>query len=166
MYLNYLFKEKLTGKVIYVGSSARPSARMKEHIASLKMKKPRSMNQNIYKYMRKMGFEFYKDVEVVWMDCSETKDDMLKKEEESYFKYFDTILNDRPGEITSGCYNPRRRNVICLNDGKTFKTVTECSEYYKKGRTTISNVLIKEKPYTYINNEKYYFEYVNKTCND
>lgn len=156
MYLVYLFKEKNSNEVIYVGSSARPAERMKEHIQALNGKK--NIN-NIHKYMIENDLRLYKDVEVIWVDSAEGKDGMLELEEKYYYKYFDTIKNERPAEDRTGKYNPRKRKVKCLNDGMVFKTVTECSKYYKKGRTTISNVLIKEKAYTYVNGEKYYFEY-------
>ena len=36
MYLVYTFVEKRTQKIIYVGSTARPSERIKEHLAAIK----------------------------------------------------------------------------------------------------------------------------------
>ena len=89
------------------------------------------------------------------------KEEMYELEEQYYFKYLDTIKNERPAEIRKGVYNPRRRKVKCLNDGKIFATVTDCAKYYGKGRTTISNVLINEKEHTWINGQKYRFEYIN-----
>ena len=164
MYLVYLFKEKKSDKIIYVGRSARPASRMKEHKLALEEVKP--SNQQIYSYMRNNGLKFYKDVEIIWTDCADTKEEMYELEAKYYYKYIDTILNDRPADITKGKYNPRRRKVKCLNDGKMFNTVTECAKHYNKARTTISNILIGDKNYTLINGEKYYFEYVNGTCND
>ena len=161
MYLVYLFKEKRTDKVIYVGSSARPAERMKEHIQVINGN--RESDLPIYTYIRENRLRLYKDIEVIWVDSAENKEEMHKLEEQYYYKYIDTIKNERPAEIRKGVYNPRRRKVKCLNDGKIFATVSECASYYGKGRTTISNVLIKEKEYTWINNEKYYFEYVNET---
>ena len=158
MYTIYLFKEKSNGEIIYVGSSARPSARLKEHNHQLSGSKPQN---NIHKYMNEKGLKLYKDVEVIWCDCADTKEEMWELEEQYYFKHMDTVKNDRPGEDRNGQYNPRRRKVKCLNDGMVFKTVSECASYYNKGRTTISNVLINEKPFTWINNEKYIFEYVD-----
>lgn len=158
MYTVYLFKEKTTGHIIYVGSTARLSARLKEHRHQLSG--ARNPN-NIHRYMIENNLKLYKDVEVVLVDCADTKEEMWSLEEKYYFKHSGTIKNERPGEDRNGHYNPRRRKVKCLNDGKVFKTVTECAKYYGKGRTTISNVLIKEKPYTRINEEKYYFEYVD-----
>lgn len=157
MYLVYLFREKSNNNVIYVGSSSRPAARLKEHNHQLiGIKNP----NNIHKYMLNKGLKLYKDVSVEWIDCADSKEEMLALEEKYYYRYLETIKNERPAEDRKGYYNPRKRKVKCLNDGNTFKTVTECAKYYGKGRTTISNVCIKEKPYTWINNEKYYFEYV------
>lgn len=157
MYLVYLFKEKSNNEVIYVGSSSRPSARLKEHNHQLNgMKKP----NNIHKYMIEKGLKLYKDVSVEWVDCVDNKEEMLKLEEKYYYRYLKTIKNERPAEIRNGFYNPRKRKVKCINDGRIFKTVTDCAEYYGKGRTTIGNVCRKEKPYTWINEEKYFFEYV------
>jgi predicted GIY-YIG superfamily endonuclease len=158
MYLVYLFKEKRTGKIIYVGSSSRPAARLKEHRAQLMGHKRAN---NIHKYMNENNLELYVDVEVIWVDCADDRKTMLELEEKYYFQYVDTIKNDRPGENRFGDYNPKRRKVRCSNDGKVFKTVTECARYYGKGRTTINGVLAKSKPYTWINGEKYYFEYAN-----
>ena len=139
MYLVYLLKEKRSENVIYVGSSARPSARMKEHIATLKGKKP--SNQKLYAYMRDNELEFYKDVEVIWVDCGNDKYEALELEEKYYYIYEDTLLNDRPAENRTGSFNPKRRVVKCLDDGKVFNTVSECASYYGLKRTTLSNVL-------------------------
>ena len=158
MYIIYLFKEKETGKVIYVGCSSRPSARMKEHIQAAEGRK--RSNMAIYKYMNENDLEFYRDIEIVWVDCAETAEEGEAIEEQYYWKYADTVLNDRPGENRDGKYNPKRRAVKCLNDGNVFDTVTACAEFYGKGRTTINRVLAKETPYTWINNEKYHFEYL------
>lgn len=157
MYMVYLFREKATGEVIYVGSSARPMPRLKEHRQQLNgSKKPNKIHQ----YMAEKNLELYQDVTVEFVYNAESREEMLEVEEEYYFRYIDTIKNERPAENRFGMYNPRKRRVICLNDGNRFKTVSECAKYYGKGRTTISNVLIQEKPYTWINDEKYVFEYV------
>ncbi|KIP23794.1 GIY-YIG catalytic domain protein [Bacillus thuringiensis serovar morrisoni] len=158
MYLVYLFKEKSSGEIIYVGSTARPTARLKEHREQLEGRK---RPNRIHRYMRDEKLTLYKDVEVLWCDCARDKEEMLKLEEEYYYKYVKTIKNERPGENRKLFYNPRSRNVVCLNDGKEFRTVTECADHYKKGRTTISNVLIGEKPFTWINNKKHFFKYVD-----
>lgn len=157
MYMVYLFREKATNEVIYVGSSARPMPRLKEHRQQLNGSKRQC---NIHRYMNEKGLDLFQDVTVEFVYNAETKDEMLKMEEEYYYRYIDTIKNERPAENRKGSYNPRRRKVKCLNDSRVFMTVTECAKFYGKGRTTISNVLIKEKPYTWINDEKYYFEYV------
>ena len=65
MYTIYLFKEKNTGNIIYVGSSSRPAARMKEHLLSLNGKKKKT---NIHKYMLENNLRLFKDVEVIWAD--------------------------------------------------------------------------------------------------
>lgn len=159
MYIVYLFREKRNGNVIYVGSSARPIVRLKEHKQQLEgMKKP----NKIHKYMIKNNLRLYDDVSVEFVKETKNKQEMLKEEEKFYFLFSETLKNERPADIKTEFYNPRRRKVKCLNDNKIFKTVTECAKYYKKGRTTISNVLIKEKEYTWINDEKYFFEYVNE----
>ena len=158
MYMIYLFKEKLTGDIIYVGSSSRPAARLKEHNYQLQGLKK---TNNIHSYMNKNNLKLYKDVEVIWVDCADSKDEMWKLEEYYYFQHISTIKNERPAEDRKGAYNPRKRKIKCLNDGKIFRTVSECAIYYKKGRTTIGNVARGEKPYTWISDQKYKFEYVN-----
>lgn len=166
VYYIYLFREKESQKVIYVGSSARPMERIKEHIQVSEGRK--ESNQAIYKYMKSNNLELIKDVEIVWVERVGDKEEALKLEADYFYRYKETVLNDRPSEDRNGEYNPKRRKVKCLNDGKIFNTVTECALYYGKGRTTINNILkgYDNKRYTIINNEKYYFEYVNGTCND
>lgn len=159
IYFVYLFREKITQKVIYVGSTSRPTERIKEHIQIAEGRK--SNNQNIYKYLNENNLELFKDVEIVWVERVKEKELALKLEEEYYYKYQDTVLNDRPAEIRNGHYNPKRRKIKCLNDGKIFNSIIECAEYYGKKRTTINNVVAGQKKCTIINNEKYYFEYVN-----
>lgn len=159
MYMVYLFREKETGEVIYVGSSARPMARLKEHRHQLSSDRKPNL---IHRYMIEKNLNLYDDVSVEFVYNASSREEMLKVEEKYYFENLKTIKNERPGEDKSGHYNPRKRKVICLNDGKVFKTVSECARHYKKGRTTINNVLTREKPHTFINGEKYIFEYVNE----
>ena len=159
MYIVYLFREKTTNSVIYGGSSARPIVRLKEHRQQLLGTKKQA---RIHRYMSEHNLKLYDDVSVEFVKECTNKEDMLKAEEIYYFKYIDTVLNERPGEDRNGSYNPRRRKVRCLNDGREFSTVSECALFYNKGRTTVSNVLNNEKPYTWVHNEKYYFEYVNQ----
>jgi len=159
MYVVYLFKEKKTGRVLYVGSSARPAERMKEHMQSLMGMKART---KVHEYMVENHLKLYRDVEVIWVDSGKDKNEMIALEEQYYYKYVDQgLLNERPGENRYGWYNPKRRKVRCLNDGKVFKTVTECSQYYHKGRTTIEKVLTGNTTHTWVNGEKYFFEYVD-----
>ena len=164
MYAVYLFVEKSTQKVIYVGSSARPAARMKEHVAMLEGRKDRM--QKIHEYMISNGLKLYKDVAIVWIDCADSMEEMHDLEAQYYFKYQDTVLNERPAEIRYGKYNPKRRRVQCLNDGKVFEDITECAQYYNKGRTTINKVVCGVTDYTYVNGKRYYFKLVDETCND
>lgn len=159
MYLVYVFVEKESEKVIYVGSTARPSARIKEHNLSLAGKKPKGA---IHNYMIKNNLKLYKDVEVRWIDCADNILDGRLLEEKYYYLYEDTVLNERPGEDRTKNYNPRHRLVRCLEDGKEFKSVLSCSEYYNVPRTTISNQLngykkqVKTK-----DNQILHFEYIN-----
>ena len=139
MYLVYLPKEKRTNTVIYVGSSSRPAARMKEHVAALNGKK--KTNQRLHSYLRENNLSFYKDVTVEWVDVANDRDSMLALEAHYYEVYKETVLNDRPAEDRNGAFNPKRRAVRCLTDGKEFKTVSECANYYGYARTTLSNVL-------------------------
>ena len=165
MYIVYLLREKQSGEVIYVGSSARPITRLNEHQQALNGIKPPS---KVHQYMLSHNLTLYKDVEVVFTDVGKNKAEMVALEEQYYYKYAETLLNDRPGENRYGWYNPKRRSVRCVNDGKVFQTISACSHYYKKARTTIQNVTGGHKPYTWINGEKYFFEYADKArkCND
>lgn len=156
MYLVYLLKEKSTDKVIYVGSSARPAARMKEHRQALQLRKPN--NAKLYDYMRERNLQFYKDVAVVWIDVGDDKESMLKLEEQYYYKYRDTVLNDRPAEDRNGAFNPKRRQVICLTDGITFKTVSECARHYGVARTTLSGWLNGYRKYNPLKGKEFLFK--------
>lgn len=144
MYLVYLLREKATNVVIYVGSTSRPACRIKEHILSLAGKK--SKHQKIHSYMRERGLMFFKDVTVEWVDCANDRSEMYALEEKYFGLYKDTLLNDRPAENRFGGYNPKRRFVTCLDDGKTFDTISECAKHYGIKRTTLSNVLHGYKP--------------------
>lgn len=138
MYLVYTFVEKRTQKIIYVGSTARPSERIKEHLAAIKGVKPQA---NIHRYLNSNNLTLYKDVEVRWVDSFDTLLDARLEEEHIYYKHIDTVLNERPGEDRKGNYNPRSRLVKCLEDGKEFQSVVSCSKYYNIPRTTISSNL-------------------------
>lgn len=171
IYFVYLFRVKESQKIIYVGSTARPITRFKEHLEALEGK--RKNNQKIYDYMNRNNYKLYSDVEIVLCERVKSREEMYKKEAEYYFKYKDTILNDRPAENINGDYNPKRKKVKCLNDGNIFQSISSCAKYYKKGRTTITRALNNYKDnrginvnYTYVDGEKYYFEYVYETCND
>lgn len=159
MYLVYLFREKNSGDVIYVGSSSRPAARMKEHMAALRGEKNM---QAIHKYMIANKLELYKDVEVVWYDIAEDKGSMEKLEEDAYVKYVGTgkLLNSHPGADVSGDNNPRRRGVVNEVDGKTFKTVLSASTYYGIPRTTFTHYLSGSRKQPTINGVQQNFKYI------
>jgi predicted GIY-YIG superfamily endonuclease len=158
MYVVYLFKEKRTENIIYVGSSARPAERLKEHQQALDGKKPQSL---VHKYMNENNLKLYRDVEVIFCDNGKDKDEMIKLEEEYYYKYLSPNLkNERAGENRHGWYNPKRRSVRCLNDNHEFKTVLECSYFYGIRRQNIHKVLSGLQNCTYKNGIAYKFEYV------
>lgn len=141
MYLVYLLKEKATNQVIYVGSSARPAERMKEHNQVLQGGKKAQEKYPLYQYMMNKGLKLYKDVEVIWVDVAKDRESMYALEAEYYYKYEKTVLNDRPAEDRFGRYNPKRRYVFCLTDNKEFKTVTSCAEYLGIRRQILSDIL-------------------------
>ena len=160
VYYVYLFREKKSEKVIYVGSSARPMERIKEHIQASEGRK--KTNQPIYKYIADNNLKLIDDIEIVWVERVDNKEMALKLEADYFYKYKETVLNDRAAEDRTGSGNPKRRKVKCVNDGNIFETITECEKYYNKARTTINRVLSKEVEYTWVNNEKYTFEYVKR----
>jgi len=141
MYLIYLFKEKSNNTVFYVGSSARPSARMKEHLLCLNGSKQN--NQKVYSYMKERNLQFYKDVEVIWVDCAESRQEMYNLEAQYYYKYKETLTNDRPAENRNGQFNPKRRKVRCKSENKTFNSLIECAKHYNIPRTTLTGWLNK-----------------------
>jgi predicted GIY-YIG superfamily endonuclease len=157
MYVVYLFREKKTGHIIYVGSSARPAERLKEHQQALDGKKKQAL---IHRYMLQNNLKLYRDIEVIFCDSGKDKQEMIKLEEQYYYKYFSSALkNERAGENKHGWYNPKRRPVRCLNDNKEFKTVLECSRFYNIRRQSIHDVLSNRQKCTYKNGIPYKFEY-------
>lgn len=143
MYSIYKFVEKSTDKVIYVGSTARFSARMKEHGLAIIGSKPQS---KIHKYLAENNLQLYKDIEVIICDSATTKELAHELESNLFYLYQETLLNDRPAEIKFGEFNPKRRQIHCLESGRTFKTVLAASRYYNIPRTTIYKYL-DIKPY-------------------
>ena len=73
----YLFREKKTDKVIYVGSSSRVCKRLGNHIAQLRGDKAM---QPIHHYMVDNNLILYKDVEVVLVDFAPDRESMLELE--------------------------------------------------------------------------------------
>lgn len=159
MYLVYLFKEKETGNIIYVGSSSRPSARMKEHMAAINGEKT---VQNVHSYMIENGLKLYKDVEVIWYDIAESKEEMYKLEERTYRKFvkYGHLLNSFPGNNVKGENNPRRKGVINKSDGNVFKTVTQAANFYNVPRTTFTHYLSGLRKQPIINGKSQQFEYI------
>ncbi len=142
MYYIYLFREKETGNVIYVGSTMYISNRLNEHRRAFREEKH---ELPIHTYMKGKNLKLFDDVEVCIVKelPNSTKEEVLKVEAEYYFKYKDTVKNTRPAEIRTGVYSTQSKPVICTNDEKTFVSIREASEFYGLNRVTIMNHLNK-----------------------
>lgn len=157
MYIVYLFKEKLTNKIIYVGSTSRPIVRLKEHKQALNGIKNR---QKIHTYMINNNLKLYDDVIVEFVKECENKQEMLNEEEKLFYKYKDTLLNERPAENRKGQYNSTAKKVKCITDGNVFKSILQCSKFYHKSRSTISDCLNGRQNHIVINKRFYEFSYL------
>lgn len=140
MYLVYLFQEKSTGNVIYVGSTSRMQARLKEHKRALTTGKGAS---RIHRYMNSKNLKLVNDVRIIWEYSTDNMEDMLKHEESEYYKWLPAgnLMNERPGEDRNGSNNPKARAVRCLNDGRVFKTISSAARYYGITRHGIDDVI-------------------------
>lgn len=139
-YFIYLFREKKTGKVIYVGSTKAIGKRLNEHRRAFREE---GRMLPIHVYMKEQGLKLFDDVEVCIVEFLQnvSKEDALEVEARYYFKYRDTLKNVRPAEIRNGEYSARNKAVKCLNDEKEFLSIRQAAEYYKLNRTTIMNHL-------------------------
>lgn len=157
MYAVYLFQEKKTGNIIYVGSTSRWSARMKEHQRALRDGKGSGA---IHKYMNANNLRLVDDVRILWEATADNAEDMLKLEEKYYYKYLPQghLLNERPANDMRGGNNPKRRKTKCLNDGKLFETISEAARFYGIPRTSVDAVVHGRRSYTTHNGIKYIFK--------
>lgn len=139
-YFIYLFREKQTGKVIYVGSTRAIGKRLNEHRRALR--EPKHMLP-IHVYMKEQNLKLFDDVEVCIVEFLQdvSREKALEVESEYFFKYRDTLKNVRPAEIRSGEYSVRNKAVRCLNDGKEFFSIRQAADYYGLNRVTIMNHL-------------------------
>ena len=142
-YMVYLFREKATGTVIYVGSCKNFGARMNDHRRSLRDKGKRLAP--IHQYMLDNNLRLFDDVEVavVWYGVDVTKEQALEKEAEYFYKYQDTVKNTRPAEIRDGEFGANRKAVRCVTDGKVYATMKMAAEAYGLHYVTISNHINK-----------------------
>lgn len=141
-YFIYLFRVKKTGKVIYVGSTKAIGKRLNEHRRGMR---EQSHRMPIHDFMKENNLKLFEDVEVSIVDffTNATKDEVLKKEAEYYYKYKETLKNTRPAEIRNDEFSPRSKPIKCLNDGKIFVSIRKAAEEYGLNRATISKHLNK-----------------------
>lgn len=147
MYYVYILREKASNNVIYVGYTKYPTRRFKEHKESLDDNHDRKC-QDVHQYMKDNNLMLYKDVEISLIDCLEFEEEAIAREIYYTNYYSSTVKNHLLGNIKDGKYNQHARKIMCLNDGKVFDTVRECSKYYKLREDRISGQLNK----TYHNN--------------
>ena len=135
-YFIYLFREKKTQKVIYVGSCKNIGRRLNEHRRALR--EPKRENP-IHKYMRENDLKLFDDVEVAIVEYSNnmTRAEALELEAKYYYLYESTVKNKRPAENRTGIYATRNKPVKCLTDGKVFFSVRKAAEYYGVTRHTL-----------------------------
>ena len=141
-YFIYLFREKQTGSVIYVGSTRAIGKRLNEHRRAFKEPKH---ELPIHTYMKQNNLKLFKDVEVCIVEFLQdvTKDKALEVEAEYYHRYKKTLKNTRPAENRSGEFSTRNKAVRCLNDGKEYISIRQAAEFYGLNRVTIMNHLNK-----------------------
>ncbi len=141
-YFIYLFREKETNTVIYVGSTRQITERLNEHRRAFRDK---SHELPIHRYMRNNNLKLFEDVEVSIVAYLEnvSKEEALKVEALYFYKYKDTLKNTRPAEVRTDEYSPRSKAVKCINDNKCFVSIRRASEYYGLNRNTIMSHLNK-----------------------
>lgn len=139
-YFIYLFREKKTNLVIYVGSCKHIAKRLNEHRRAFK--EPKRMLP-IHKYMKDNNLMIIDDVEfcVVEFFNNVDRDIVHQKEEEYFYKHQDTLKNTRPAENRKGVFCHKSKPIICLNDNKIFVSIREAQREYGIHRETIAKHL-------------------------
>lgn len=153
----YIFVEKETEKVIYVGSTSRLSPRLKEHRECCEGKRKGTQYQKIHQYMNTNHLILFEDVEVRLVSQVDGREEAMKRESELYYQYKETLLNDRPGENKFGKYNPKRSPVYCFNNNTIYETIEEAGRNMPFSPQTISRVVNGEKEFHTYDGEDYYF---------
>lgn len=121
----YLFEEKASHKIIYVGRTRYPMRRFLEHRKDCK-----TSNIPLYTYMRKNNFELYRDINIIITEFI-TDEEMANTREQYYTqKFHDTVFNVHLGNDRSGKYSNRRKMIKCLTDGKVYDSIKEAKQVY------------------------------------
>lgn len=132
----YVFVEKSSDTPIYVGSSSRLSARLKEHVESIRGSRRK---QKIHAYMNLMGLELYRDVEVRIISAHPNIKEGQHAEAAYYYLHQETLQNDRPAENRFGEFNPKRKAVKCLETGEEFPSVLQAAAHYRTNRQKLNS---------------------------
>lgn len=159
-YFIYLFREKQTGSVIYVGSTRAIGKRLNEHRRAFREPKH---ELPIHTYMKQNNLKLFDDVEVCIVEFLQgvPKEKALEVEAEYYYRYEKTLKNVRPAENRIGEFSARNKAVRCLNDGKEHLSIRQAAEFYGLNRVTIMNHLNKGS----ILKNGLVFEYINPADN-
>lgn len=133
----YLFREKKSRKVIYVGRTRIPMRRFKEHEQALA-----TSTSPLYQYMRDNNLLFYRDIELVLVEFVDSGEADANEREQYYtLLYHDSVLNVHLGDDRSGQWSSRNRAVQCVTDGKIYRSVAEATAHY--GITTLYDHLLR-----------------------
>lgn len=106
IYYIYLFVEKKTDKVIYVGSTRHIGGRINDHRRG---QRDKTREQPIHEYLNKNNLTLIKDVAITIVDMTDTRESALKLESKYFEKYKSTIVNIWKAEKMSGEYSPIRQ---------------------------------------------------------
>lgn len=158
LYYVYALWEVDAEKYIYVGSTGRLSPRLKEHRESAEGKRKHRLP--LYDYLNKNNLELFKDVVVHIIYQVDGKAEALEKEELLYHKYRATLTNTRPADYIYKGYNPKSKEVYCLNNNTIYSSIQGASENFPFSPQTISRVLTGGKQYHTYGNTDYYFCYI------
>lgn len=138
----YIFREIKTNKVIYVGQTKFLGRRLNEHRTALKEKN----YAGIYVYMRENNLEFFKNVEVVIVGYTQSREEACKLEAELIKRYATTVQNNVKYDTRKYNTDPRFRQVECVETGEIFGAITFLMEKLNLSRYHINKAIMANKP--------------------
>lgn len=116
----YLFVERGSGKVFYVGTTRYVGRRMNEHRRDLK----RNKYTPLYVYMRDNDLELFRNVDVQLVELVRSRDEAAKLEAAYIERYKDTVVNVVKLDTRKYSTDPRYLKVRCVDTGEVFHAVS------------------------------------------